>query len=584
MDSTAIGKLGTSAVIAYLSVGGYIDPHINSDDTIAMWDGSIFVYKTKENFNNEDFEYKVPVQVKAEEIETEDFPKETTHAIPVVHLDKYHSDGGVVFFKVLVCGSKTQIYVSFLTKEKISDILSDLKSDSQKTKTITLERVPKERNILLSNLGRVNLHQKHECIDLSVLRNRTDYKLHLSATVKDRDIDIFEYLATHYVDMTVSLDNIPGIFVVKNGPVKVMTIAKVPYKVSINGLVYYNGYTREYTQEGLVLRIGNSCTLKISYKTDPYIININLTLRPNTIAETINDAKFLLSIIEHKHIQFNNVIFPLKGLVGQDDAIQEWNSQLRLWTDVQSVFKTLRVPQSLRINELSESDYKNLDTLIKAFIYNKHVYGNINDNSLHLFEIQNLKIALLAQKTEEKKFQLCNVYDMLFAVTDEIGDKHIIPTQSVLLGFEQLPSNLVIEDLLKEYKRLSRKDKKVLIQANVNLLQLLNHYDRSNDDAIINIAYKMAKWLRNDKSGIIDANAGLLNYLQTAKRKNKSLTRSEMKILENLVPSNIIEQFGKYAIMGNVEEARKIFNQFSESERKLYMGMPIYHFIDGNNA
>lgn len=579
MDNSVIGKIGISAVTIYLGADGYLDPHLTYDDTIAMWDGSIFVYKTKEDFSSKKYDYRVPVQVKTEEVDAGVFPQETTYPISVVQLNNYYSDGGVVFFKVLVCGTKNQIYVSFLTKEKIRDILSDLKNDSQKTKTITLERVPKERNILLSNLGRVKLHQKHECIDLSILKNRTNYKLHISVTAKDKDLDIFEYLATHYVDMTVSLDNIPGIFVVKNGPVKVMTIAKVPSKISINGIVYYNEYTREYTQEGLVLRIGNSCTLKISYTTDPVIININLTLRSNTIAEIINDAKFLLSIVENKYIQFNNVKFPLKGLTEQDDAIQEWKGQLRFWTDVQSVFKALRVPQSLRINELSESDYKNLDTLVKAFIYNKPVYGNINDNSLHLFEIQNLKIAFLAQKIKDNKYQLYNVYDLAFAVTDELGDRHIIPTQSVLLGFEHLPSNLIAEDLFKDYKRLSRKDKKILIQANIDLLQLLNHYDRSNDDAIINIAFKMAQWLKNDKSGIIDAKVGLLNYLQTVKRKNKILTRAEMRVLGNMIPSNNIEQFGIYAVMGNIEEAKRCFDQLCESDKNLYMGMPIYHLL-----
>ena len=583
MDSAAIGKIGTSVVTAYLSAGGYIDPHINSDDTIAMWDGCIFVYKTKENFNNEDFDYKVPVQVKAEEIETDNFPKETTHPVPVVHLKKYLSDGGVVFFKVLVCGTKNQIFVSFLTKEKISGILSNLKNNSQKTKNITLERVPTERNILLNNLDRINLHQRHECIDLSVLKNRTDYKLHISAAVKDKNINILEFLATHYVDMTVSLKDIPGEFIVKNGPVRVMAIAKVQSEISINGIVYYNGYTYEYAQDGMVIRIGNSCTLKISYTADPVIINFNLTLKSNTIPEIINDAKFLLNIIEHKYIQFNNVKFPLKELTGQDEVIQEWNGQLRFWTDVQSVFKTLRVPQSLRINELTESDYKNLSTLIKAFLYNKPVCGNVNDNSLHLFEIQDLKIAFLARKIKDERFQLYNVYDHAFAFTDELGDRHIIPTQSALLEFEHLPSNLKVEDLLKDYKRLSRKDKIVLLRANIDLLQLLNHYDRSNDAAIINIAFKMAQWLKNDKSGVIDAKVGLLNYLQTAKRKNKTLTRAEMRMLENMVPSNNTEKFGIYAIMGNVKEAKKIFDHFSESEKNLYMKMPIYRFITRDN-
>lgn len=584
MDKSAIGKIGVATVTTYLIEGGYLDPHINSDDTIAMWDGNIFVYKSKDDFSNKNFKYQIPVQVKAEEFKKAKFPNATSHAVPVVDLKNYHSDGGVVFFKVLFMGDRKQIYVSFLTKERIENLLSEISNDTQLTKTIVLDKAPEDRKILLEKLGRIYLHRNHERIDLSQLGNRLDYKIHVTAKTGKNNFDLFAYLATHSVDMMVSMDNLPGEFIVRNGPVRVMVTAQVPSKISINGNVYYNKYTREYTPEGLLIRIGNSCTLKISYDSNPFNITVNLTIQANSISEIVNDAKFILEIVEYKYIQFNDFKFQLTGLKGYEEALKEWNGQLRFWTDVQYVFKMLHIPQTLRIKELSEGDYKNLDTLTKAFVYNKHVYGNISNDTLHLFEIQDLKIAVLAKKIKNGGFQLVNVYDLMFSIKDESGEHHIIPTESALLGFNKLPSNLKVDNLYKEYRKLARSDKKVLLQANIDLLQLLNHYDRCNDADTIKTAYRMAQWLKKDGNGVINEKISLLNYLQTAKRKNKTLKKSEIKLLENISPSNDLDRFAINALLGNIEEARKYFDQLNDTDKDLYKGLPIVHFINDEKS
>ena len=69
-----------------------------------MWDGSLFVYKSKEDFNNERFDYRIPVQVKASEFDGDVFPETTSFSIEVTDLQNYLKDGGLVFFKVLVKG------------------------------------------------------------------------------------------------------------------------------------------------------------------------------------------------------------------------------------------------------------------------------------------------------------------------------------------------------------------------------------------------------------------------------------------------------------------------------------------------
>ena len=67
MDKSIIEIKGINAVEEYLSDIGFIQPYLSNNDKTPMWDGSLFVYNSKEDFNKERFDYRVPVQVKASE-------------------------------------------------------------------------------------------------------------------------------------------------------------------------------------------------------------------------------------------------------------------------------------------------------------------------------------------------------------------------------------------------------------------------------------------------------------------------------------------------------------------------------------
>ena len=52
MDKSIIEDKGINAVSEYLSDVGYIKPYLSSNDKTPMWDGWLFVYKSKEDFCN----------------------------------------------------------------------------------------------------------------------------------------------------------------------------------------------------------------------------------------------------------------------------------------------------------------------------------------------------------------------------------------------------------------------------------------------------------------------------------------------------------------------------------------------------
>ncbi len=99
MDRGIIEEKGIYAVSEYLTDIGYIKPYLSSNDKTPMWDGSLFVYKSKDDFNKERFDYRVPVQVKASEFDGDVFPEKTSYSIEITDLKNYLNDGGLVFSK-----------------------------------------------------------------------------------------------------------------------------------------------------------------------------------------------------------------------------------------------------------------------------------------------------------------------------------------------------------------------------------------------------------------------------------------------------------------------------------------------------
>ncbi|MBR5729091.1 MAG: hypothetical protein IKX61_02625 [Prevotella sp.] len=248
MDRSIIEDKGINTVSEYLSDIGFIKPYLSSNDKTPMWDGSLFVYKTKEDFNNERFDYRVPVQVKASEFVGDVFPDTTTFSIEVTDLQNYLKDGGLAFFKVLIQGKEKEVYCSFLTKPVIEDIIGTCKG--QTIKSISLMKAPQNGNEVLENLKRIHILRDHSLLDLSTLENRSDYKFRVQLEHLSANTDPQEYLATHYVDALFSLNGVPGEFYPKGGPVKIESSTSFRKNVVIGGESYYNSFSITYKNDG----------------------------------------------------------------------------------------------------------------------------------------------------------------------------------------------------------------------------------------------------------------------------------------------------------------------------------------------
>ena len=580
MDRSIIEDKGINAVSEYLSDIGYIKPYLSSNDKTPMWDGSLFVYKSKEDFNNERFDYRIPVQVKASEFDGDVFPETTSFSIEVTDLQNYLKDGGLVFFKVLVKGKEKEVYCSFLTKPRIEDIISSCKE--QMTKSVSLSKAPQNGNEVLENLKRIYILRDHSLLDLSTLENRSDYKFRIQLEHLSPDTDPQEYLATHYVDALFSLDGVPGEFYPKGGPVKIESSTSIIKDVTIGGHAYYNSFAITYKNDGKHF-IAGCFDIIISYDSSPKPqTTIHVVLKASTLGDVINELNSIQSFMHHKSINFGNIKFDFKEHDFSSAPQKEWEESLQYWNDVKKLFAVLKVKPSFAPDKLNEEDNRQLETLIHGILHRNIVYGDYGESHLSTFDIGSQKILVYAEHLQGREFKLFDIYEHLCAgYVDEDGNHRPTPILSLVFEQKNLPSNLQLDKIVQTYKSYKKKNPQISLRANMDLLNMLNHYDRCHDKKVLKAAIEIATWLKNEKNSTIgNRNITLLNYLQAIKRQKGTFNDMEMQKLYRLKTTDNTENFARYLLLGNKEKALSYLAKISENDLDFLKTLPIYHFLN----
>ena len=581
MDNSTIEQLGVNAVTTYLCTSGYISPQIDKNDKTPMWDGFLYVYNNPNNFSIESFHYRIPTQVKASEYNDISFPSKTSYSIPIVNLNNYLKDGGVVFFKVLVNKQNSEIYVSFLTKEIIEKLLASIKNKKQKTITINLEKKPDTVDILLANLRRIFLQKSRLLIDLSAIQGKKNVTFKFSVKKPTKEVDPLAYLASQPVDIMLSIGDLPGEFFVKDGPSRLKFIAVSHSKISIEGKTYYTEFKKEYDDTELRIQVGRSCVISINDQEKAFSVRFSFTFKPSTIDENISELEFLLAVKKHKYICFDSIKINLDQFEKSNDISDYWKSSLKFWQNVKKLFHKLKLPTDLDFKEITEQEERDLNILINTLLYNQKINANVDGNRFYDFIIRGLIIRVASLKYNENTIRLFDINDLESVYSDDNNKPRMLPSYSSIFEMKELPDNIRFSNMVETYKQFEKKNDEVALRANLDLLNMLNHYDRKPNDKLLNAAFELSKWLKNKRTNKLpNTTAAILNYLQTIKRMNGAFSQYEKRLLNSIVPENDIERFACCLLKDDNVGAATYFRQLSPKNQEEIKKYPIYHFMN----
>ena len=164
---------------------------------------------------------------------------------------------------------------------------------------------------------------------------------------------------------------------------------------------------------------------------------------------------------------------------------------------------------------------------------------------------------------------------------DEDGNHRPTPILSLIFEQKTLPSNVQLDKIVQTYKSYKKKNPQISLRANMDLLNMLNHYDRCHDKKVLKAAIEIATWLKNEKNSTTgNRNITLLNYLQAIKRQKGTFNDMEMQKLYRLKTTDNTENFARYLLLGNKEKALSYLAKISENDLDFLKTLPIYHFLN----
>lgn len=590
MDKKAIETISVNAVRDSIVMSGYLDQFIPDNDKEPFWDGSVYIYKTKEH-KKENFTGRMPVQVKGKEFQ--DLSKsEISFSVDLVDLKGYLTEGGTVFFVVYIAnnGLLKKIYYNALTPIKIRMILESAKG--QKTKTIKFKEFPTDNdekaNVFFScyqNCQMQTSFSNAKLFSLEELRKEVEIEsltIPLSGVRINKDPQMALVKNEVYVYANVKGSSIPQ--PLNFVPQNLHTSQEISTEITINGKLFYSKVTIVKSAKTIEYQIGESLKLTTINGTNELKINYTASDKIQTLAL---DLDFMLSYIEAGYFESEGHKFPFNfdSADFSNFDIEEQKKILEVAKRANETLKILGCKKPLSIKGLSDVDWRNIERLNAAFIDNKPAEG-LKENlpPVCMMKIGNLNIVIALQKQDGNK----NAYEIkdffateMLAVYQSGEDEQRPISQYAVLTAEDLikADNVKCDVFLPSFQKIEKHDR-TFERANWFLLDLITVYDKTGNKEFLNVAKDFAEWISTSTDDEMPYHIKTLNLLQVIKRMRK-LNEEEIKTLYNITSEQDVQNstmVGVYLLLDQQVPAEMFFAKMEPNEQTEFMKYPIYHF------
>lgn len=590
MNTSALGDEGVVAVRSYFNRLGYIKPYINSDDTQPVWDGNLFIYNHRSEFTNDRLKFTVPIQVKTHEYESDDFPESTSYDIELINLENYKTDGGVVFFNVLVGPESSKIYVNFLTKSVIQKYLDTAKGT--KTRTVKFTRIPKNYTEIVGQLRTLHLQRTHTLVPFEQVKKYPNVQWAIDSYGLSSDHNPLEYITSNPVNILAIVEGFSTPLYVGDSATRISSVS-LPEDICIRigEIVFFDSITRVVEGTTHTIKIGKSLILIFVKDNEATNVTVSVDLHGESIEELIHEIKFIVAIFERKQILFNDSALDLEIHV-DSTLLDDWKSKLKFWNDVKDLFTLLHIEEPiLNIQQLSDAEINRIKTLIAGFLYGKIVIGKNRRKEDHLewISFSNIRVLVFARYLSDNRYRLENIFNTLSAFYKDVDGKLKSATvYSKVIGEDILASNVDWSNLLKSYQDALVRNPDFYERANWDVLWLLNLYDKHNRQSIISAAEELLSWIMRTDNKTTWNNVWRYNLIQIKLRKGDSLESSDREWLldqEESVPSNneiddsLKKQmlFSIQVLFSDTFKAKRIFERMTSDEKEFVSGLPIFN-------
>lgn len=584
-----IEELATGAVRRYFNTCELISPQIQENDKSPDWDGFLNIYKHKKDIRA-NYVGSLRIQIKGKQVN--DFEEKESFPVETVFLKNSRSEGFVFFVVEVKEDGASRIFYKMMAPIEIRSELSVLK-EGQKTKTYSFDYLDDNKSIVSIQLAgfmedcikQKSFANKNE-LKIEDIQNAQEYQWGFSLQGKKENFakDIFEGFKSFIYVKTKEGAEIP----LGNGR---MTIyfpeirSSKEETVKISDVVVSESYNHSISKQFTTYEIPGILSLKIN--NDPLIKenNVNIDIIAKTTEQYIIAYTTYLQILKEKHIKFGEHSFDLKSSVDAP-ILSHIENKLEDFKKHAQVMEFLNVITPIDYNEFDEDDNISIKNLYSTLIEHQSISLN-NPNGVFRLDIANICLLLSSHCDDNGKYYIDDFFESSnIKVTSGNGELPFqVPPFSWLeqKGYVMF-DNIPYEKIINSYEKYTSIDKRVLLQANLDLLEMIKASDEllmkslnSKREHVLNVSLSFSQWLMGVNEDSTLVNIHHINELQIKKRM-RPLTDEEKSSLLRLTQSDdLMIKAAAYILLDNKDIAEYIVTQMEDEDRNVFTTFPIYN-------
>lgn len=580
----------------YIQGSNVISQYICENDKEPFWDGSIKLFANPKK-SKESFIGSIPVQLKGKEV-AKFKPNKFRYNISVVDLKAYLNEPTIY----IVCqeknnGKDTLLFYRNLLPVTIKNLLKG--KDKQNTVSVVMKPFPDSLGEF-ENIAKVFWADAKKQISYAnkmpftfedMKKRKIKNFSFVAPSRKMSTVDVMGYLSSHNSFLYAQIDKEFNIEVPISNEIESISFHNVVKRdVAVGGKVFFTEYKNDVKDGRLIISIGDILNFSFLLNSDNPDCRATFRSISKTLDDSINDAEFILALDKEECLSFGG--FPLHLKVNEQDLVKDLSERIEGWKKLKSVLSMLHVNRPLDLSTIKKEQERMIDVILHVFCTGESVSIGHKENNLVLVEIGDLKILLWEAVDEKGNSRFGDFFDGQISIRYKFKDNKKYPASpfSYLQNEDlwQICDNIPFDALISSYEQLIDKNPHIFEMANLDLLYMLETYDKLSEEKSLRkeelLAYseKLSCWMMDKDNSERPKEMYFVNYCQVLKRENK-LGEDELEKLRDLLSNEKSEPLMKVGVsllLENKDNFEKWLSKSSKEDAANLKRFPIWHFYN----
>ena len=596
IDTKAIEEKALNHFKSFIEDSKVISQFIADNDKEPCWDGHLYLYADGIR-DKEHLQGRVPIQIKGTEV-GRFVTKKWKFKLEKADLKAYLEEP--TFF--IVCQVKKDSKERMLFfRELLPDLVNKLLRDMGKNATrmtlfhpLTedLKEFEDQLMVFLSNSKKMIsfAHSKLLSMEEALKKGIKDFSFIAPSKYTDR-LQLMKYLSTHssYIYAKVSKEG--GVDMpLADGPGRLICQREDDSEVRVGDKVYFKGYHNEIKDGRIIIKIGNVMTINMPMdNTDMKQATVKLTTKAKYLKESINEAEFGVALNDTGVLSVGMLNLQMKGQ--EKEYVEELRQKLIRWKELDNMLETLHVTKPFDLTAITDDQGELIDLLIETVGKGNMVNLPVQEATLLLLEIGNIKLLLCCAVGKDGMCAIGDFFDRSIRIVYKISEDETINVSPYsYLQLDKLwekVDNIDFDNIISSAEEDARQHEYCYMMSNYDVLAMitaadaLEKTDVERSKKLLEEALKLNDWLIGKEPKDEMRPLHIINKMQIMKRQ-RELTADERQTLEDMLNNEFagdMVKAGVYLLLDRQEEFQQLFETMQEDEKKSVKEFPIWRFV-----